>query len=304
SFGIPALDVTLGVEHGNEVVDLAAAQRVMDEVGTRTSPQDHVRAPEILRHLRAREHGTMGDVARYQRLAVADDLVAYLRPHAVAADERAASNALARLQDQGDAGVVLLEVLDAAIGLQRDAVVALTCVDEDGMQIVAVGDGIGLLELFPEARFIERDAGDALAGKGAAHLHGWRPVRIGEHRLFEAEPFERAEDVGPELDAGADLAEFGRLLQHPHRKTFARERMRRRQAPDTATRNQDRQCLTDRHRHSTNVAMPPANILSPFPNRFNCVPYASCRPDRGPFKGHFARRRPLKACWGFRCTSR
>src|SRR5262249_38023892 len=35
---IPALDVTLGVEHGNEVVDLAAAQRVMDEMGTRTSP--------------------------------------------------------------------------------------------------------------------------------------------------------------------------------------------------------------------------------------------------------------------------
>src|SRR5262249_51380016 len=122
---IPALDVTLGVEHGDQVVDLAAAQRVVDEVGARTSPQDHVRAPEILRHLLAREHGTIGDVAGYQRLAVADNLVAHLGPHAVAADERAASDAFTRLQDQRDAGVVLLEVLDAAIGLERDAVVAL-----------------------------------------------------------------------------------------------------------------------------------------------------------------------------------
>src|SRR5262249_40665936 len=132
-------------------------------------------------------------------------------------------------------------------------------------------------ELLPEARVIERDAGDALAGEGAAHLHGWRPVRVGEHRLFEAEPFERTEDVGAKLDAGADLAEFGRLLQHPHRKALACERMRRRQAPDTATRNQDRQRLTVRHRRSTNVAVPPANILSPFRNRFNSIPCASPR---------------------------
>src|SRR5262249_58341462 len=92
--------------------------------------------------------------------------------------------------------------------------------------------------------------------------------------LFEVELFERAKDVGAELDAGADLAEFGRLLQHPHGKTLARERVGRRQAPDAAARNQDRQGLTVRHRHSTNVRKPPANILSPFRNSFNCVPYA------------------------------
>src|SRR5262249_5578503 len=152
------------------------------------------------------------------------------------------------------------EVLDAAIGLERDAVVVLARVDEDGMQIVAVGDRIGLLEPLTEARVIERDAGHALAGEGAAHLHGRRPMRLGEYRLFEAEPFERAKDVGAELDAGADLAELGCLFQHPYRKAFARERMRRRQTPDTAARNQDRQRLTVRHQHSTRVAMLPASI--------------------------------------------
>src|SRR5262249_15580125 len=101
-----------------------------------------------------------------------------------------------------------------------------------------------------------------------------RPMRIGEHRLFEAKLFERAKDVGAELDAGADLAEFGRLLQHSHGETLACERVGRGQTPDAAARNQDRQGLTVRHRHSTNVRMPPANILSRFGNSFNCVPYA------------------------------
>ena len=76
---------------------------------------------------------------------------------------------------------------------------------------------------------------------------------VGKHRLFEVEFFERAKDVGAELDAGTDLAEFGGLLQHPHGETLARERVRRRQAPDAAARNQDRQGLTVRHRPSTNV---------------------------------------------------
>src|SRR5215813_12845711 len=296
---IPTLDVTLGVEHGDQVVNLAAAQRVVDEVGARTSPQDHIRAPEILRHLLAREHRAISDVARYQRLAVADHLVAHLRPHAVAADERTASDALARLQDHADAGVVLLEILDAVTGFQRDAVVVLARVDEDGMQIVPVSDGVGLLELLPKARLIERDAGDALAGQGAAHLHGRRPMRIGEYRLFEVELFERAKDVGAELDAGADLAEFGRLLQHPHGETLARERMGRRQASDAAARNQDRQCLTVRHRHSTDVRMPPANILSPFRTSFNCVPYASYRARPGSIQKAILRRPAMTGSCGY-----
>src|SRR5262249_8128691 len=111
--------------------------------------------------------------------------------------------------------------------------------------------------------------------------------------LFEVELFERAKDVGAELDAGADLAEFGRLLQHPHGETFARERVGRRQAPDAAACNQDRQGLTVRHRHSTNVWMPPANILSPFRNSFNCVPYAS-----GSIQNAFCKKAPPQGMSG------
>ena len=246
---VPALDVALGMEHGDQVVELAAAERIVHEVRARARPQDHVGLPEILRHLVALEHRSIGDMARDQRLAVADDLLAHLRPHAVAADQGAAPDPLARLQGHGDAVVVLLEVLEGAVVLQRDEVVALAGVDEDAVDVVAVGDRVGLLELAHEARVGQRDAGDALARQRATHFHGRRLMGVGEHRVLEPDPVERVEDVGAELDAGADLAELRRLLEHSHRKALARERVRRREPADAAARDQDRQSLTVSFRH-------------------------------------------------------
>ncbi len=69
-------------------------------------------------------------------------------------------------------------------------------------------------------------------------------MNVGKDRILEAEPFKRAEDIGPELNAGADLAEFGRLLQHPDRQALARQRIGRRQSADAAAGNQDRQLFT------------------------------------------------------------
>src|SRR5206468_8087709 len=70
--------------------------------------------------------------------------------------------------------------------------------------------------------------------------------------LLEAEPFQRTKNIGAELDPGTDFMEFSRMLQHAHRKSLARERVRRRQPADAAARDQDRQRLTVRfcHRHS------------------------------------------------------
>src|SRR5262249_10177649 len=152
-----------------------------------------------------------------------------------AADEGAASDALARLEVDGDAGIILLEVLDRAIGLQRDKIVALARIDEDRMEVVPVCDGIGLLETVGEAGIVKGNAGHGSAGERQTHWHPRWPVSIGEHRLLEPEPFECAEDVGAELDAGTDLAEFRRLFQDAHRESLVRERVRRRQPPDAAT---------------------------------------------------------------------
>ena len=67
-------------------------------------------------------------------------------------------------------------------------------------------------------------------------------MSVGQHRVLQADPLERPKHVGTELDAGADLAELRRLLQHPHRKSLARERIGGRKSADAAAGDQDGSC--------------------------------------------------------------
>ena len=176
------------------------------------------------------------------RGAVADQLFPDARPHAVAADQRAALGALARLQRDRDRVAVVDEILHPLVVLERDQVAALAGGEEYPVDVGPVGDRIGVLEAVDE-RLPQGDAGDQLAGDGVAHLLRGRPPCIGEHLLGQADAVECAEDVGAELDAGAELAEFRRLLEHPHREALAGERIGRRQAADPAARNDDRKVL-------------------------------------------------------------
>ncbi len=94
------------------------------------------------------------------------------------------------------------------------------------------------------------------------------PMNVGKDLIHEAEPFKRAEHVGPKLNSGSDLAEFGRLFQHPDCHALARERIGRRQSADAAPSNQNRQLFTaplaiaapmGSHRHRGNTRGWPAN---------------------------------------------
>src|SRR4029079_2938297 len=105
----------------------------------------------------------------------------------------------------------------------RDQVAALAGVEKRSVDVGAMSDGVRLLET-GRALHAKLDAGDELAGEGVAHLHAGRGMRVGEYRVFEPDPLQHAENVGAELDAGADLAEFRRLLEHTDREAFVRER--------------------------------------------------------------------------------
>ena len=99
------------------------------------------------------------------------------------------------------------------------------------MQIGAMDERIGIMEFLAE-RVAERNARDFLAGDRVHHhqligKHGERADRLGQ-----AEPLEHPEHVGAELDAGADLVEFGRLLEDLRRDALARQR----QAPPPGRR--------------------------------------------------------------------
>ena len=105
------------------------------------------------------------------------------------------------------------------------------------MDVGAVGDRVRLAEALGEFG-AERDMGDQLAGERVAHFLRRRAVGVGEHGVLEADLLQHAENIGAELDAGADLAEFGRLLEHAHREALTRQRIGRGQAADAAAGHQ------------------------------------------------------------------
>ncbi len=64
------------------------------------------------------------------------------------------------------------------------------------------------------------------------------------HRVGQAELLEHPEHVGTELDAGADLLELGRLLDHLAADAFTRQRQRRRHAANAAADDENRQPIS------------------------------------------------------------
>ena len=136
---------------------------------------------------------------------------------------------------------------DTPVVFQRDAIAALAGLQIGRMQIGTVGQRIGLAEPL-EIFLAERNLRDQFAGERVAHFLRRRDMRVGQHLIPQAKLFQRAKDVRSELDAGADLAEFLRLLEQADRKALARERIGGGQSADAAARNEDREVVVSAHR--------------------------------------------------------
>ena len=80
AIGVPAFGKLVGMEYGHEIVELAAAHRILDEMGLLARPDDHRPFAEILGHFARRQNSAIGDVSGDIRLAVTDDLLANGRP--------------------------------------------------------------------------------------------------------------------------------------------------------------------------------------------------------------------------------
>ena len=61
-------------------------------------------------------------------------------------------------------------------------------------------------------------------------------------RVFDPQALEHLERVGPDLDAGADLAKLRTLLEHAARESFLRQRQRRGETADATAGNQNGAC--------------------------------------------------------------
>ena len=114
---------------------------------------------------------------------------------------------------------------------------AWQALQERAVDVGAVGHRVGLAEALHE-RGVERDMGDQLAGERIAHFLRRRHMGIGQHRVLEPDLVQRAEDIGSELDAGADLAELARLLEQDDREALLRQRIGGDEPADAATRDQ------------------------------------------------------------------
>ena len=108
------------------------------------------------------------------------------------------------------------------------------------MDVGAVNDGVGISETMAK-RLVGRNAADQRLVERVVHHHliGINGARAGP--FADAQRVEGGKRIGPQLDAGADLAQLRRLLQHFHGEALPGERKRGRQAADAATGNNDGQ---------------------------------------------------------------
>ena len=147
AFRVPAFLVAVGMEHGDQVVEFAAAQRIMHEMGARAGPQHHVGPPQIVRHLVALEHGAIGDVAGDARRAVADDLLA--RSATTCRRSRSARGPRTRSPPcsiDGDASPSSSKSSTRWLFSSVDQVAALAGFEEDAVDVGAMGDRVRLAE--------------------------------------------------------------------------------------------------------------------------------------------------------------
>ena len=170
----PAFDQpVVALDRGDEVQQLAAAQRVGDDVAMRADPGHAVlltqpRGQTVHRHDAAPRHeaGEGGARAAEQRLADA-------RMHAIGADQRIAADALAVFEQQCHAVGVLFEVDAARADTHRIGRAFGQCLHQHLMKIAAMHQPVG--------RAVARDGIGAevlhapgLAGVEQPHLLGGR----------------------------------------------------------------------------------------------------------------------------------
>ena len=172
---------------------------------------------------------------------VADDLLADHRAAAVGADQGRALHAGRRSRvctstEEPPAS----KPDDLAVGAQLDQLrQGLAAVEQRAVDVGAVGHRVGVAEALGEAP-VERDVDHLLAAHAVEHQHALDEHRLLLHQGADAEGVERVPGVGRDLDAGADLAELLRLLEHHRAEALAGEGEGGGEAADAAAGDQDR----------------------------------------------------------------
>ena len=181
----------------------------------------------------------MRDIAGEPRRAVADELRANARPEPVGADQRRPLEAPPIHRRNCDPISLVLETGDHGLGHELDRVRALRRLEQNIMQIDAMNDDVWMGETGAERR-PGRDARHLCAAERVEHEQCGRRIRRLAHRLADAEAVEDVEDIGAELDAVTDRAEFRRAFEHARAPATLRQGERRREPAEPAANDEDR----------------------------------------------------------------
>ena len=153
------------------------------------------------------------------------------------------------LVDGGDGvrGLVLLDALHARVGVEAHATAFLRALEQRQVHVGAVDHGVGVAEA-PAKGLARLDAAHQGLVERIVHHHAVGVDGAAAGLLAHAQGIEGVEGVGAELDARANLADLGGLLEHGHVVALAHERQRCRQAADAAAGDDDRE-VRARRRH-------------------------------------------------------
>src|SRR5207302_10552531 len=225
-------------DRGHVVHDGAAAQPVLHQVQVRPDPDHHVVEMRLVLYLVDRNDAAVTDVPNGLRWPVADEDLAHARAQPVRADDRPPFEFRAVREIRDNALPSVGEAGEFLGGVQRDLLALAAGLQQRAVQVAAVHDGIGGAETIAK-RLAAGDASELAVREGVDE-----DQVLGEHRLrfqilHDAQPVEHAVGVRALLDAVADLAELGRLLEHARAHAAARERKRRRHAADAAADDED-----------------------------------------------------------------
>jgi hypothetical protein len=142
---------------------------------------------------------------------------------AVRADQCDAAVQTAVRVVHGDAVVILLDALHAGRRDHLHPVGGLRAFEQRPVHVRAVDHRVGVAEARTEGS-TGGDAADERLVDGVMHHHLVGVHRTAASQLADAQRVERREGVRPELDAGTDLPELGRLFQNLDRESTARQR--------------------------------------------------------------------------------
>jgi hypothetical protein len=194
---------------------------------------------EIPWHFSGRDGGPVDHRAGRQRLAVVEDAFADLRIDAVGADQSFGRDAFAALQRDRHAGIVEIEIHDAAIIAKLDQIVRAAGIEQRAVDVGAMRHRVRIAETLAEV-FTARDVGDLGAGDGVHHQQPLDQQCVFLGGNADTERVKHRKRVGCDLETEANLAEFARLFQHERTEAVARQRQRAGKAADAAACDRNR----------------------------------------------------------------